>query len=76
MRFSEENEDAVGRTLMKQFAFLVTWLLAPLAAFSAGAATPLGKHAQELYRAFDAAGNGGVDFSGIIQHVRGLAGSE
>ena len=24
-------------------------------------------------KAFDAAGNGGVDFSGIIQHVRGLA---
>jgi len=30
-----------------------------------------GKHAQEIYKAFDAAGNGGVDFSGIIQHVRG-----
>ena len=41
---------------------------------TAGAATPLGKHAQELYQAFDAAGNGGVDFSGIIQHVRSLAG--
>ena len=39
-----------------------------------GAATPLGKHAQEIYKAFDAAGHGGVDFSGIIQHVRGLAG--
>ena len=38
------------------------------------AATPLGKHAQEIYKAFDAAGHGGVDFSGIIQHVRGLAG--
>src|SRR5712672_4207408 len=44
------------------------------AAKAAGAATPLGKHAQELYKAFDAAGHGGVDFSGIIQHVRGLAG--
>src|SRR5487761_955107 len=33
-----------------------------------GAATPLGKHAQELYKAFGAAGHGGVDFSGIIQH--------
>jgi 3-hydroxyisobutyrate dehydrogenase len=48
--------------------------LAQDAANAAGAATPLGKHAQEIYRAFDAAGNGGVDFSGIIQHVRGLAG--
>jgi 3-hydroxyisobutyrate dehydrogenase len=48
--------------------------LAQDAANSAGAATPLGKHAQEIYKAFDAAGNGGVDFSGIIQHVRGLAG--
>ena len=48
--------------------------LAQDAASAAGAATPLGKHAQEIYKAFDAAGNGGVDFSGIIQHVRGLAG--
>ncbi|MGB8400996.1 3-hydroxyisobutyrate dehydrogenase [Bradyrhizobium sp.] len=48
--------------------------LAQDAASAAGAATPLGKHAQEIYRAFDAAGHGGVDFSGIIQHVRGLAG--
>ena len=45
--------------------------LAQDAAKAAGAATPLGKHAQEIYKAFDAAGNGGVDFSGIIQHVRG-----
>jgi 3-hydroxyisobutyrate dehydrogenase len=49
--------------------------LAQDAAKAAGAATPLGKHAQEIYKAFDAAGNGGMDFSGIIQHVRGLAGS-
>jgi 3-hydroxyisobutyrate dehydrogenase len=48
--------------------------LAQDAATAAGAATPLGKHAQEIYKAFDAAGHGGVDFSGIIQHVRGLAG--
>jgi 3-hydroxyisobutyrate dehydrogenase len=48
--------------------------LAQEAAKAAGAATPLGKHAQEVYQAFDAAGHGGVDFSGIIQHVRGLAG--
>ena len=48
--------------------------LAQDAAKASGAATPLGKHAQEIYKAFDAAGNGGVDFSGIIQHVRSLAG--
>src|SRR3954471_16029321 len=48
--------------------------LAQEAAKAAGAATPLGKHAQEIYKEFDATGNGGVDFSGIIQHVRGLAG--
>jgi 3-hydroxyisobutyrate dehydrogenase len=48
--------------------------LAQDAARAAGAATPLGKHAQEIYKAFDAAGNGGLDFSGIIQHVRALAG--
>jgi len=47
--------------------------LAQDAAKAAGAATPLGKHAQEIYKAFDAAGNGGVDFSGIVKHVRGLA---
>jgi 3-hydroxyisobutyrate dehydrogenase len=50
--------------------------LAQDAANAAGAATPLGKHAQELYKAFDAAGHGGVDFSGIIQHVRSLAGKQ
>ena len=48
--------------------------LAQDAATAAGAATPLGRHAQEIYKAFDAAGNGGVDFSGIIRHVRALAG--
>jgi 3-hydroxyisobutyrate dehydrogenase len=48
--------------------------LAQDAAIATGAATPLGQHAQEIYKAFDAAGNGGMDFSGIIRHVRGLAG--
>jgi 3-hydroxyisobutyrate dehydrogenase len=48
--------------------------LAQDAAKATGAATPLGKHAQEIYKTFDAAGNGGVDFSGIIRHVRELAG--
>jgi 3-hydroxyisobutyrate dehydrogenase len=47
--------------------------LAQDAAKAAGAATPLGRHAQDIYRAFDADGHGGVDFSGIIQHVRSLA---
>src|SRR5881392_2463212 len=47
--------------------------LAQDAAKAAGAATPLGKHAQEIYREFDAAGNGGIDFSGIIRHVRDLS---
>jgi 3-hydroxyisobutyrate dehydrogenase len=47
--------------------------LAQDAAKASGAVTPLGKHAQEIYKAFDAAGNGAVDFSGIIQHVRKLA---
>jgi 3-hydroxyisobutyrate dehydrogenase len=44
------------------------------AAKAAGAATPLGRHAQEIYKSFDTAGNGGVDFSGIFEHVRKLAG--
>ena len=48
--------------------------LAQDAAKATGAATPLGKHAQEIYKAFDASGNGGVDFSGVIQHIRELAG--
>jgi 3-hydroxyisobutyrate dehydrogenase len=50
--------------------------LAQDAANAAGAVTPLGKHAQEIYKTFDAAGNGGVDFSGIIRHVRSLAGTD
>jgi 3-hydroxyisobutyrate dehydrogenase len=48
--------------------------LAQDAARASGTATPLGKQAQEMYKAFDASGHGGVDFSGIINHVRGLAG--
>ena len=48
--------------------------LAQEAAKAAGAATPLGKHAQEIYQTFDVEGNGAVDFSGIIRHVRNLAG--
>src|SRR6201996_9650323 len=48
--------------------------LAQDAAKAAGAATPLGQHAQEIYQAFNGAGNGSVDFSGVIQHLRDLAG--
>src|SRR3954447_3924564 len=48
--------------------------LAQDAAKAAGAATPLGRHAQEIYQAFDSAGHGRVDFSGIINFVRGLGG--
>ncbi len=43
------------------------------AAKAAGAATPLGAHAESLYEAFERAGHGSVDFSGIIKHVRSLA---
>jgi len=43
------------------------------AAKAAGAATPLGAHAESIYDAFEKAGHGGVDFSGIIKHLRDLA---
>lgn len=42
------------------------------AAASTGAATPLGARAEALYAAFEAAGEGGTDFSGIIRHLRAL----
>ncbi len=44
--------------------------LAQQAAESTGADTPLGRHAADLYAAFDAAGEGGTDFSGIIEAIR------
>lgn len=44
--------------------------LAQSAASSAGAETPLGKHALDLYKAFVDAGHGGTDFSGIIKALR------
>jgi 3-hydroxyisobutyrate dehydrogenase len=44
--------------------------LAASAAEAAGAATELGRHAAAIYAAFEAAGNGGVDFSGIINTIR------
>ena len=40
------------------------------AAKSAGAFTPLGKHATELYARFNESGHGHEDFSAIIRHLR------
>ncbi|MBN8972927.1 MAG: 3-hydroxyisobutyrate dehydrogenase [Rhizobiales bacterium] len=48
--------------------------LSQAASKAAGAATPLGAHAEEIYAAFERAGHGGVDFSGIIHHLREIAG--
>jgi 3-hydroxyisobutyrate dehydrogenase len=44
--------------------------LAQEAASSAGAETPIGAHAAELYEKYNEAGNEGADFSGIIQYLR------
>ncbi len=44
--------------------------LAQEAAHSAGADTPIGAHAAQLYEAYTAAGNEGADFSGIINFLR------
>jgi 3-hydroxyisobutyrate dehydrogenase len=43
--------------------------LAMEAAATAGMNPQLGRHAKELYEAFEAAGNGGLDFSAIIKTV-------
>ena len=45
--------------------------LSQAAAQGAGAATPLGAQAAQLYALFAAQGNAGVDFSGIIKMLRG-----
>ena len=45
--------------------------LAQEAAQSSGAVTPLGASAMQLYALFNAAGEGGTDFSGIINFLRG-----
>jgi 3-hydroxyisobutyrate dehydrogenase len=45
--------------------------LAQAAAQSAGATTPLGAEAAQLYSLFSAKGHGGLDFSGIIRMLRG-----
>ncbi|MGL4634755.1 MAG: 3-hydroxyisobutyrate dehydrogenase [Beijerinckiaceae bacterium] len=42
------------------------------AALSAGAATPLGASAAQIYALFQAAGHGADDFSGIINFLRGM----
>ncbi|HSC19240.1 MAG TPA: 3-hydroxyisobutyrate dehydrogenase [Rhizomicrobium sp.] len=47
--------------------------LAQAAAQSAGAPTPLGAEAAQLYALFAATGRGDTDFSGIIQMLRGKA---
>ena len=41
------------------------------AAQGAGAVTPLGAEATQLYALFNAQGNAGSDFSGIIRFLRG-----
>lgn len=43
--------------------------LAQQAAEASGAATPLGAHAEQLYREFNTAGGGEKDFSAIIRHL-------
>jgi 3-hydroxyisobutyrate dehydrogenase len=43
------------------------------AALAAGASTPLGAAAAQLYALFAASGHGGTDFSGIIEMLRGKA---
>ena len=47
--------------------------LAQEAALHAGANTPLGAEAAQIYALFNALGRGGTDFSGIIQLLRGAA---
>lgn len=47
--------------------------LAQTAAQSVNANTPLGAEAAQLYSLFAAAGNAGIDFSGIIRMLRGKA---
>jgi 3-hydroxyisobutyrate dehydrogenase len=49
--------------------------LAQEAAAGAGAATPLGAEAAQLYAMFVAAGHGGEDFSGMINFLRGARGA-
>ena len=48
--------------------------LAQEAAQKAGAVTPLGAEAAQLYALFETMGHGGTDFSGIVRFLRGDAG--
>ncbi len=48
--------------------------LAGEAAASAGVLLPLGRHARDLYQAYDEAGFGSKDFSGIINFIRSREG--
>jgi 3-hydroxyisobutyrate dehydrogenase len=50
-------------------------LLSQDAARAAGAVTPLGAEATQLYGLFDKLGHGGMDFSGIIQMLRETGGT-
>jgi 3-hydroxyisobutyrate dehydrogenase len=43
--------------------------LAQQAAAETGAATPLGAHAERLYRSFNESGGATQDFSAIIRHL-------
>jgi 3-hydroxyisobutyrate dehydrogenase len=45
-------------------------LLSQEAAEASGASTALGKHAAEIYQKFVSGGEGGTDFSGIINAIR------
>ncbi len=47
--------------------------LAQEAALAAGASTPLGAQAAQIYGLYAGAGNGGQDFSGVIRFLRGTA---
>ncbi len=48
--------------------------LAQAAALAAGASTPLGAEAAQIYGLFDGLGHGGEDFSAIIRMLRGTEG--
>lgn len=49
--------------------------LAKEAAETVGADTALGKHAEEIYAALEKAGQGGTDFSGVINAIRTRSGA-
>ncbi len=45
--------------------------LASAASTDTGAATPLGQHAEDIYKAMADEGFGGIDFSGVFKHLEG-----